>query len=105
MMTEQLTKTNGLGRKISDNEEILKNLRKSNDVNNEQERPFILVRLLYYPEDGLMHEMLIDPEWFYSPELKADFQHCVKIAKEGFMELLEKDLQLMKKEMNTLKSQ
>lgn len=103
MMTEQFVKAGALNRKIARNEEILKNLKKSNVISDEQKNSFVVVRLLYYPKDEVVHEVLIDPEWFHSPELRSDLQHCVKIAKEGFMELLEKDLQLMKEELGELK--
>jgi hypothetical protein len=103
MIARELIKASALNRKIAQNEGILNSLKKSTAINDEQKSSFVLVRLLYYPKDDVFHEVLIDPEWFHSPELKSDFQHCVKIAKDGFIELLEKDLQLMKEELNELK--
>lgn len=99
-MTPQQLKTAGvLSRKIAASEEILKALRKCNAAIEGQHIPSILVELKYYSKDKTAYEVAVDPEWFHSPELRSDFQHCAKIAKDGFIELLEKDLQLMKEKL------
>jgi hypothetical protein len=85
-----------LNSQIIHNEEILQNLRKINTAIEEEKKSSGLVKIVYYQEGQHALEISINPEWFSSPELKSDFHHCVKIAKDGFMELLEKDLQLMK---------
>lgn len=99
MKSQQLKIAGVLNRKIAACEEILKDLKKCNATLEEQQIPSVLVQLEYCSEDKTAYTVAVDLEWFHSPELRSDFQHCAKVAKDGFIELLEKDLQLMKEEL------
>jgi hypothetical protein len=96
MTPEQSQKTDALHSRIAQNEAILNSLKQSDGLIESQKKSPIQVKFSYTLKDEIACEILIDPEWFHSPELKSDFHYCVKVAKDGFIELLEKDLKLMK---------
>lgn len=102
MMSRQSQKVSILTKKIADNQEILNTLRKSNTAIEEHKSASGLVKLTYYPKDKTAYEITVSSDWFHSPGLRSDFHHCMKIARDGFMELLEKDLQLMKEALGKL---
>ncbi len=102
MTPDQLQRANVLMTKIKNNEEIVTRLKATDSHIEEKKISATLAKLAFHPKGEMAHEIAINPEWYNSEEIKAEFQAALKAAKDSFIALMEKDLQLMKDELANL---